>query len=415
MRGRIALLVALLAALPAAAAAAGEGGGPWTLERLIAESLESHPGLLAARQQAEAVRGRSAQEKVWPNPEVELSAEDVPVAGGGLSRSTNLVGVTQTVPFPSKTHFAARAGEEALRAARWEYRAREAAVVRDVKVAFAAVVTAERRRQAAEELHDLMRSLAEAMGKRVRAGDAPEQERLRAEVEAERAGVAAAAARRDVEEARAGLARLAGRPAGELRPLGNGLRETVDEAEIERVRGLLAERNPTRQALVARREMAAAEMSRAGAARLPDLTLGFAYGRDAALGEDLMEFRVALPLPLFDRSQGRRREARALAEAARHELALAERTLAEGFAVAEARVRTAGDQVDTYRREILPKSREALRMVRGGYEAGRFGFLDLVDTQRTAAEVEQSYWENVFELNVAMAEMEALVAAPGEE
>ena len=44
-----------------------------------------------------------------------------------------------------------------------------------------------------------------------------------------------------------------------------------------------------------------------------------------------------------------------------------------------------------------------------GFEEGKFSFIDLVDTQRTTAEVRRTYQQKLLELNVAQAEVEAFV------
>lgn len=415
---------ALWLLLPAAAPAVSAQGAtatppataePWTLARLIAEARRANPALLAAGQQIEAARGSASQAGAWPNPEFELSAEDVPADGGGLSASKNLVGVAQTLPFPSKTHFAAAAGGEGVAAARWEYRAQAVELERAVKEAFYRALAAERRLATVRELHELTRSLAETAGRRARAGAAPEQERLRAEIEMGRAAVEVAAAGQAAGEARQALALLIGRAGEPLEPLAGELREAVDTAAVARAGEGLAARHPEAQAAAARRRQAGFASSRAGAERLPDLTLAAAYGRDRAAGEDVMEFRASLPLPLFDRSGGRRQEARARAAAAAHDEAATGQRLRERFAVLAARLRAETEQVAAYRADVLPKAEAALRMVRGGYDAGKFGFVDLVDTQRTAAEARLGYWEKVLEMNLTAAELEALVAPAAEE
>ena len=63
----------------------------------------------------------------------------------------------------------------------------------------------------------------------------------------------------------------------------------------------------------------------------------------------------------------------------------------------------------TYRERILPRANEALRLVQTGFEEGKFDFIDLVDTQRTTAEVRRAYQEKLLEMNVAQAELEALL------
>jgi outer membrane protein TolC len=66
-------------------------------------------------------------------------------------------------------------------------------------------------------------------------------------------------------------------------------------------------------AALANRQRGELELRRARLEPWPEVTLGLAGGHDAADKDTLMEFRVSLPLPVFDRAQGRQREACALA------------------------------------------------------------------------------------------------------
>ena len=83
--------------------------------------------------------------------------------------------------------------------------------------------------------------------------------------------------------------------------------------------------------------------------------------------------------------------------------------------MASQRLRTAVQQVANFRERILPKANEALRLVQRGFEEGKFGFIDLLDTQRTAAQVRLAYQHKLLELNVAQADIESLVACNSNE
>ena len=61
----------------------GPGTRSLTLEGAIGLALASNPRLSAAGSQVAGAAGRAYQSKLWPNPELELSAEDWPTGGGG--------------------------------------------------------------------------------------------------------------------------------------------------------------------------------------------------------------------------------------------------------------------------------------------------------------------------------------------
>ena len=101
---------------------------------------------------------------------------------------------------------------------------------------------------------------------------------------------------------------------------------------------------------------------------------------------------------------------RAYVSVAEAELHAVQQQLQREWANALKRYRTAAEQVANYRERILPKAGEALRLVQTGFEQGKFNFIDLVDTQRTTAEVRLTYQQKLLEMNVARAELEALLA-----
>lgn len=396
--------------LPVLLVSAIKAHGQLTLPAAIVEARANNSELQSARQKVAATAGRTAQAQVWPNPELELSGTDMPANQAGLSQSKNMIGVAQTIPFPGKRSLEAQIGQREISTAENEYYARERELVRAVKSAFYRALAAEKKKAVSEQLLDLAQSLVKAAGQRVEAGATGSQESLRAEIEFERVRVELMAARRDLTEAQKTLAMLLGRAREPLGSLQGVLRTDVTDVAASALT-----QHPNLRAARANRERAELEWRRAKLEPLPDVRLGIAGGRDAATKETLLEFRVSLPLPIFDRGQGRKREARALAEVARCDVTATEQRLLQDFAVAEARGRASGEQVEAYQTRILPKAEEALRLVRGGFEAGKFGFLDLVDTQRTLAEARLAYLDKLLELNLAHAELEALAGNFGKE
>jgi outer membrane protein, heavy metal efflux system len=122
-----------------------------------------------------------------------------------------------------------------------------------------------------------------------------------------------------------------------------------------------------------------------------------------------VQFTLSVPVPLIDRSKGRKQEAQANTAGAAAELAATEQRLLREWGTASQRMRTAAEQAASYRERILPKAKEALRLVQRGFEEGKFGFIDLLDTQRTAAEARLAYQQKLLELNIAQADVEALL------
>ena len=379
------------------------------LDQALSIARAHNPELRIARQRVEAATGVAIQARLWSNPELEFYTQDMPVESGGLSRSENYVGLSQTVPFPGKKRLAHQAARSGMRASELDFHNDEIALMRDVTVAFYRVLAADRRWELSAELVRLGEALATSARERVDAGEASAQEELRAEVELEATRTTLDGLEAEREQARQLLAENLGRPDLQNARLVGALADAPSPALLEHLDTQRLLEHPRREAAVANADRAEAELQRERLEPFPDVTLGAAAGRNGDSGEGLMEFRISLPLPLIDRGQGRTREARANLEMARAEIVATDHRLWREAQFAQAALRAATRQVAAYRERILPKAEQALDLTRRGFSEGKFGFLDVLDTQRTAAEARLNYTEKLLELNVAEAELRALL------
>ena len=382
-----------------------------TLEGAIRLALESNPELRASGARIDAAAGRAYQAKLWSNPELELSAEDWPVNGGrGFSDSKQTVGVAQTIPFPGKKRLDRQIGVSGVRLSEAELSLRRVELVRDVKTVFYRVLAAERLVEVAGELVKVAESSAATARKRVAAGAAADQEQLRAEIPLEQAKTELASFQRELVTARQTLALLLGRPDLTEVPVSGALAEAVSPGLLEEGPERWLATHPSVVTARTSRDRAQLELRRARLEPYPDVKVGVAGGRIGAADQSIIQLGFSVPLPIIDRGKGKQQEAQANVSVADAEVAGVEQRLLRAWGTASQRLRTAAEQVANYRERILPKANEALRLVQSGFEQGKFGFIDLLDTQRTTAEVRLAYQQKLLELNVAQAEIEALLA-----
>jgi len=391
---------------------ATRGTNGLTLEGAVRLALEHNPELRASRGRIDAATGRAYQAKLWTNPELELSTEDGPVDSGRvISGAKQTIGVAQTIPFPGKKKLDGQIGVSNIRFSEAELSLRRVELVRDVKSGFYQVLAAERLVEVASELVKVAESSAATARKRVAAGAAADQEQLRAEIPLEQARTELSGSQRELTTARQNLALLLGRPDLADAPVAGELAETADLTLLERGLETWLTNHPSVLAARTSRNRAELEIRRARLEPYPDVRLGVAGGREAVPDrESVVEFRLSLPLPIIDRSRGKKQEAQANARIAEADLEAVEQRLLREWGVASTRLRTAVEQATNYRERILPKANEALWLVQTGFEQGKFGFIDLLDTQRTTAEARLAYQRKLLELNIAQAELESLAA-----
>ena len=381
-----------------------------TLVGAIRLALENNPELRASLGRVDAAAGRAHQAKLWSNPELSLNAEDWPANGrGGYSDSKQTVGLAQTIPFPGKKKLDRQLGVSDLRFSEVALSLRRVELVRDVKIAFYQVLAAERLVEVAAELVRVAESSAATAKKRVAAGAASDQEQLRAEIPMEQARTGLSGFQHDLVAARQTLALLLGQPALSEVPLTGALAETVTSALLGQRPEQWLDRHPNVVAVKTSRKRAELELRRARLEPYPDVRVGVSGGRVGETDQSIIQLGFSVPLPIIDRSKGKKQEAQANVRIAEADQVAIEQRLVRAWATANQRYRTAIEQVASYRERILPTAAEALRLVQTGFEQGKFGFIDLLDTQRTAAEVQLTYQHKLLELNVAQAELEALL------
>ncbi|MEI6653792.1 MAG: TolC family protein [Verrucomicrobiota bacterium] len=382
--------------------------GALSLERAIRLALDHNPQLQASAARKDAAAGRALQARAWPNPELEVSADDLPTRHGGFSKAKNMAGINQVVPYPGKKKADGQIGaaDAAVGTAAWHQHRAE--LVREVKIAYCQVQTAERSAAVATDLVRVADAAAAAAAKRNTAGEIALQELLRAEIQLEQTKTEKVDAAREAAGARQELVRLLGRPDLGGAQLTGAPDESGKLALLNVAPSSILAGHPAMVAARARRDQALATLRRAGLEPRPDVTVGVAVGRDEAANENLMALRFSIPLPLFDRNKGNQQEARAGVREAEAGIVATQQELLASWRTAVARYKAAAAQVAAHRERILPKSEQALSLVQTGFEEGKFNFIDYLDIQRTTAEARLAYQKKLLELNSARAELEAM-------
>jgi cobalt-zinc-cadmium efflux system outer membrane protein len=129
--------------------------------------------------------------------------------------------------------------------------------------------------------------------------------------------------------------------------------------------------------------------------------------RDTAL---IMQ--LSIPLPVFDRNQGAILEARYQLARAGEERRAAEVRVLTDLAATYAELSSAFTEATALQNEVLPGAQSAFEAFSEGYRQGKFGFLDVLDAQRTLFEARGRYIEALTAYHRAVTEMERLIGEP---
>jgi len=381
-----------------------------TADDAVREALAANRELQAARFALDVARGRVLQAGRLKNPELVLSyADDFAFMAEGERNGS--VGFAQSFPVTARLSREKEVARRDLAIAEAELGDFTRRLVAQVQSAFYAVRALDERTEVTRELIASVRKVEQATARRASVAEASPAdvsllriERLRLEQRAQRL-------EREREISAGRLVRLLGRReaalqrlVGVLDPGGEPLHSGWDSGE-----------RPDLEMARERIERARSARALAHASVWEDWTLGLDYERerqvfDAPVGvkrDSFLRFGINVPLPLWNRQQGRIASAEAeLLRARRRRDAVALR-IQEEIRRAQTRFRTLRASVDAYAREILPEATRARELFERGYRQGLVGIAELLQAERQYSESRSVHLELLGDLRQAAIELEA--------
>lgn len=125
----------------------------------------------------------------------------------------------------------------------------------------------------------------------------------------------------------------------------------------------------------------------------------------------LLTFGVSVGLPVFNRNQGTREEAKVTISQARTRREFAEQVVRSEVASAYARYEAARAALITFEQGVIARSNDNIRVIRAAYELGQFSITDLINEQRRLVDSQRDFTEALAERYRAMAELELAIGA----
>jgi cobalt-zinc-cadmium efflux system outer membrane protein len=333
--------------------------------------------LSAARHEVDAANGGVRQAGARRNPELTATVEDMRSA----TRTT-----TATLGFPlelggkrAARMTAAERARDVLAAQLANVRAKVRA---EVAADYFAVVAAQERVELAQDSARLAAQAADVVSRRVVAGKVSPVDATRARVDAANARLELIEARATLDSARHTLAALW----GDLQPRFERVDGSQNDVPSRPPMGeLLRELDASPSIVASRLEIDArtAQVDVERSKAVPDVVVSVGARRDDELGLTQAVVGVTIPLSLFDRNQGATHQASRLADKARDDYQATRVRVLSELDQASTQLATAQASLAVLRDTVLPAAQQAYDASTTGFEAGKFGFLDVIDAQRS--------------------------------
>ena len=382
------------------------------LDRIIDLALERNPMIAGAQSVIEQNEGRRTEAGAYPNPTIGFQTADATIRdpSNGVRMMERGVTVHQTVEWPGMRAARQDAAAAGLAGATVGLEESKLNLIAEVKGLFYELLLAERTVDLLQQNSETVQEVARIVRARVRSGEGPQFEAVKADVEVLKAKQELTKAKNAVRVKLVGLDTLTAGALGPRYKVQGDFRSLRDRLDPEQ----MAARDLSQHPILKRQgklvEQAEFAVTKERQARVPNVTLFGGYAREA--GREAVVAGVSLPTPLWYRQQGHIATALGTQRKEEAELVRARNDLTRAINQHAREAETAQDQIIVYEEGLLKQAQEALRIAQLSFRQGASSLLDVLDAQRVQRQIVVDYNLARFELSLALTRFERAVGGP---
>jgi len=365
-----------------------------TLRQALALTVINNPELKVFSLEIRAAQARQLQAGLWPNPEVDIEAENVGGTGelSGFDGAETTIQLSQLIELGNKSQKRKKVASLEKQLAGADYNTKRLEIFSEATKAFILVLKAQEKLQLSNELLKLSEESFETVTKRVDAGKDSPVERTRASVALANIKISNREAQREIEYKRKQLASFWGQEKPLFKEAAGDLYSIEQLPTLANLTDQL-QQNPeyARWEAEIRKNQAVLDLEKSKATG--DITIGAGLRRFNETDDNAFVFGVSIPLPISDRNQGSKRKAAYNLAKSREEKRAAWLKLQNEFNQTYKELENSYSQATSLRDEVLPAAIEMFNAATTAYQEGKVDYLNVLDAQRTLFEAKGQYIE----------------------
>jgi cobalt-zinc-cadmium efflux system outer membrane protein len=369
-----------------------------------------NPGLAAFSWEIRAGEARTLQAGLSPNPELETEIEGFGGTGehSRFKGTETTIAVNQLIELGRKRSKRKRVAALEQDLAGWDYETKRLDVFSEVTMAFLDLLSAQQKMNLMRDIFDLAEQVFKTVSGQVEAGKVSPIEETKARVALSIISIEKEQVRSDLVTARRHLAATCGNTSPVFQEAKGELEEITPIPPFEDLMNRISQ-NPDIARWTTELEQRQATLEMENANQFPNLTFG---GGIKYLGEtdDLTYVMgLSIPLPLLNRNQGRVHEAQYHLAKAREEFSAANIAISTSLHEAYQVLSTAFVKATNLKNDVVPGAQSVFDAVNEGYREGKFGYLDMLDAQRSLFDSKKQYIEALASYHKAGTTIERLI------
>jgi outer membrane protein, heavy metal efflux system len=386
----------------------------YALHDIIGLAIERNPMIAGAMAAIDQSTGQRTAAGAYPNPIIHGDGGKGFLKDAGPlttaippSATEYMAGFSQPIEWPAKRAARQRAAEAGLAGASVGLIETRLNLTSDVKVAFYDLLLAQRDLDLAKNNLNIVEDVRRVVGHRVRLGEAPQFDLIKAEVEVLKANQAVTRSENTVRVNRVILDTLT---AGALGPsyivTGDFLAYPAG-LDLERLTARSMQEHPSLQRLARTIDQADRTVEFQRQNRVPNVSLNTSYTRE--YGREGFDVGLSVPAPLWYRQEGEIAGSLGAKRKEEAELLRTRNELLRQINQYYQDALTTAKLIEVLEKGLLKQAEEALRIAKFSFQQGAASLLEVLDAQRVQRQILFDYAQARFELSVALARLERAV------
>jgi len=398
--------------------AAGESGeNIYNLYEIVELALAKNPSVTVAEGQVEQQRGVQTAAEAYPNPIVSsatghgmLRDAATSASGSSLGRQSLTeynVTVGQPVEWPAMRTARQRVADLGVATANVGLMETQLNLRSLVKVAFYDLLLAQQVVQLARRNLEIIEGVQRIVKARVKSGEAPQFEAIKAEVEVLMAKQQLARADNLVRINRVTMDTLTGGSLGTTYSVQGDFIGFPHEVVLDELMNRMLNQHPTIQRLLRSVEQSDWKIEFERQMRVPTVTIGGSYWRE--MGREAYQGGLSIPMPLWYHRQGEIASSLGAKRREEAELLRARNNLASSVYQHYQDAKTTAELINVFDKGLLKQASEALRLAQFSFQQGASSLLEVFDAQRVQRQIMLDYGQARHDLSVSLARLEQAV------
>ena len=380
------------------------------LDEAISRTLASNPELQVLKSEIKASEAHALQQSLLPNPELVIELENFAGSGplSGFKNTETTIAIGQLIELGGKrakrTKIAARQSDLTL----LRYEIKRLEIITKVRSIFTQVLAAQMKLNLDHQLLGIAERFKATIDTLVHAGRFSVAEASRAQVELSNRKLARQQSIRELNNSKRLLVSTWGSNTVNFTRVAGDLFTIRALPEPEWLLGAL-ENSPRiiEQNAVITSRKAETELARAQA--IPDPVLIAGYRRFNQTDNEAFVAGLSVPLPIFDRNQGGKKEALFRELQSEQQMQNLRNLLSAELNIRMENLQNFSTEIQTMRNVIIPEAQKAYDIIYKNYRLGNYAIIDVLDAQRQLFDAEGRYIDNLARINLEIIELEGIL------